>query len=241
MLNITFPENGSKITSQLLFPKEVLQLESGNIHILMGPNGSGKSTLLKSILHPNNSHTNIEFDSQNISHTRPSTRAKVFSFLSSTTGHRPNITVEDFLNISPIKNSYSNTELSSKILSTLGISPLLKSYINELSEGEYKKLFLASCLIQDVPWYLMDEPEEHLDPKCLKDLASLFIQMKNNGKSFLIACHNLYLANMLGDNFIGVRNGKVTFQLRKTDSNLHSSLENLFSCELTPDEKNFIL
>jgi len=122
------------------------------------------------------------------------------------------------------------------MLLELGISYLEYSRIDQLSEGEYKRIHIASGLLQDAKWYLLDEPEEHLDPRALKRLVKIILGMKTEGKSFILACHNLSFASYLADYFIGINAcAEIIFSESRKNVMQSKLLDELFLCEFLYD------
>jgi len=235
MLKLEIPKAGLRLSTKSKFPDESLSFNANAISILVGPNGGGKTTLLRAILAPDEAQVTLLCEEEDLSNASPLKRSKLISYVGTTSGYRPRISVEDFLSFSFYKEGQLGYgEKLNEILSNLGIQHLRYSRIDQLSEGEYKRAHIAGGLLQDAKWYLLDEPEEHLDPVALKNLAKTIRSMKQNGKSFLLACHNLNFANYLADYFIGINlNAEVAFSEDKKTVLEGKLLDKLFLCEFS--------
>ena len=77
-----------------------LEIDKGEIHVIMGPNGGGKSTLAYTLMgHPEYSITNgtVEFEGEVINDMKADERARKGIFLSFSIRRKYPVTVEDFL------------------------------------------------------------------------------------------------------------------------------------------------
>jgi len=111
-----------------------------------------------------------------------------------------------------------------QILDPLKIKKLYNKSIKNLSGGELQKVAVASCLLQKVDLYALDEPSAFLDVEDRIAVAK-FIQkfVRSFGKSAIIIDHDLQLMDLVSDTMIifegesGV-SGKATSPMRKADA-----------------------
>jgi cobalt/nickel transport system ATP-binding protein len=81
----------------------------------------------------------------------------------------------------------------------LNIEKLLDKPPFQLSGGEKKKIALASILILDPEVLILDEPTNNLDPRSQSWLLQILQQLADNGKTLILATHNLDLAPHITD------------------------------------------
>jgi len=111
-----------------------------------------------------------------------------------------------------------------QILEPLKIKKLYNKSIKNLSGGELQKVAVASCLLQKVDLYALDEPSAFLDVEDRIAIAK-FIQkfVRSFGKSAIIIDHDLQLMDLVSDTMVifegqsGV-SGKATSPMRKADA-----------------------
>ena len=111
-----------------------------------------------------------------------------------------------------------------QILEPLKIKKLYNKSIKNLSGGELQKIAVASCLLQKVDLYALDEPSAFLDVEDRIAVAK-FIQkfVRSFGKSAIIIDHDLQLMDLVSDTMVifegrsGVA-GKATSPMRKADA-----------------------
>ena len=158
--------------------------ESG-LWMLVGENGCGKSTLLKlikGILKPTYGFIK-----------RPSNLSLVFQ----NPDHQilmPTCGSELILNI---KGNFSRRVINHKVkhsLESVGLEGFWKRPIHTLSGGQKQRLAIASALISESNFILMDEPTSLLDNlsrKKILDIVKTLIQDKTNPKTVLWITHRL--------------------------------------------------
>ena len=76
-------------------------------------------------------------------------------------------------------------------LERVNMSNFQDRQIGELSGGQKKRVFVARALAQGADILLLDEPFAGLDATTEKSLIALFIGLKENGKTIIIATHDL--------------------------------------------------
>ena len=130
------------------------------------------------------------------------------------------VSVLDKANGSPVEGSMEEEQ----ILDPLKIKKLYNKSIKNLSGGELQKVAVASCLLQKVDLYALDEPSAFLDVEDRIAVAK-FLQkfVRSFGKSAIIIDHDLQLMDLVSDTMVifegesGV-SGKATTPMRKADA-----------------------
>jgi ATP-binding cassette subfamily E protein 1 len=111
-----------------------------------------------------------------------------------------------------------------QILDPLKIKKLYNKSIKNLSGGELQKVAVASCLLQKVDLYALDEPSAFLDVEDRIAVAK-FLQkfVRSFGKSAIVIDHDLQLMDLVSDTMVifegepGVA-GQATLPMPKADS-----------------------
>ena len=171
--------------NEFVLKKCSFALSEPGLWMLVGKNGCGKSTLMKlikGILKPING-----------SIRRPSNLALVFQ----NPDHQilmPTCGSELILNIKGIFNSEMIHKKVNECLFSVGLEDFFKRPIHTLSGGQKQRLAVASALISDSNFILMDEPTALLDQvnrrKILEIVKSL-IKNRNNPLTILWITHRL--------------------------------------------------
>ncbi len=163
---------------------------------IIGQNGSGKTTLL---LHLNgiieNNGDNIKILGLLINKKNINTiRSKVGVVFQDPDDQLFMPTVFDDVAFGPINMNLSDCEVRRRVTASLkqvGMLGFENRFSHHLSFGEKKKISLASVLSMDPEILALDEPTANLDPKSRKDLIKIIRELKANGKTIIIATHDI--------------------------------------------------
>ena len=99
----------------------------------------------------------------------------------------------------------------SELLERFGLSEKAETKTSVLSGGEKQRLAIARALMNDPEILLVDEPTAHLDTALSRELIALFLELKEEGKTFVIASHDpLVLNGDLPDRIVHLRDGTVS-------------------------------
>jgi len=206
------------------------EIIEGEILGLIGPNGSGKTTLLECLT------CLLPIDSGMIYHKNEilnKDRIKEFVFylpdgIKPYKDQRVIGVLEFFTSIYGRKKDNLN-----KVLDILFLDPILYKKIYALSKGYLKRFLIAIALMTYQPVLLLDEPFDGLDFKQVKSVMSILKETSIQGRTLLLAIHQLADAERICDRFLLLDSGKIIGigkieELRKQASLNKGSLEEIF-------------
>lgn len=153
-----------------------LQISQGQIVLVIGPNGSGKSTLLETLLGV------IAPFSGTLQHKA------TLGFLPSDPNVQEGVDGESLFDILDVKNSRWR---SPAITTALGAGHLVPRVLSDVSAGERQRVILSALLQHPADLLGLDEPLTHLDWQYATTLATLIEDQRQQGRSFIITCHDL--------------------------------------------------
>ena len=170
-------------------------LQGPTITGIIGPNGAGKSTLLKGMLGiiPHEGHAFIEdkemkkslkkvaYVEQKI-HIDYNFPIKVKECVS--LGLYPSIPLFHTLKESHWKKVADALEI-------VGLSDYAERQISQLSGGQFQRVLIARCLVQDADYILLDEPFVGIDSVSEEIIMNTLRDLKKAGKTVLIVHHDL--------------------------------------------------
>ncbi|WP_282925760.1 Fe-S cluster assembly ATPase SufC [Helcococcus kunzii] len=199
-----------------------LEINSGEVHVIMGPNGSGKSTLTKVIMdHPDYEMTEgkIEFEGEDITELSTDKRAKLGMFLSFQSPEEvEGISVENFIRTAQVNLTGDKSKLLEfrrtlkKELEDLGFDPsYAQRYLNVgFSGGEKKKNEILQIKMLNPKFIMLDETDSGLDVDATKIVSKEVNSFLNEEKSALIITHHSsILENIMPDKVHIMIDGKI--------------------------------
>lgn len=213
--NLSFRYNKK---SNLVLDNVSLELEKGQIGIVLGKNGSGKSTLFKNILgilKPLSGTVSI--DGENILKMNRRVRATKIAYVPQdiTFG---SLTVYDTILLGRVSrfglvSTDDDKEIVDSIIEEMGLEANAFRNVNELSGGERQKVAIARALAQEPEMLVFDEPTGNLDigneQLILKEAKRL---AKEKGITIIVAIHDINTALSFGDKFFLLKKGTLVNQ-----------------------------
>jgi len=192
-----------------------LNLTKGNILGLLGPNGAGKSTLvniLANIVKRDSGDIYI-FNEKitEISYKYKST----CGFVLEKPVYIEKLSIREYLEFAGKMYRLSDLEINTRIEELIDIFDLVPkrdSWIESCSKGMKKKVSIATSLLHNPQLLILDEPFSDLDLVALGRLKDIIHNLKKNGKSVLIASHNIQELEHVCDEFAMIQEGKILFQ-----------------------------
>lgn len=191
-----------------------LTFEKNKIHGLIGRNGSGKTMLLKCIcgfvipttgtIYVNGMQIGKDLDvpeSVGIIIEAP-------SFLPNYDGY----TNLKFL--AAINNIISKEQIYA-VIEKVGLDPKSKRPVGKYSLGMRQRLGIAQALMEDPDILILDEPMNGLDNQGVADIRKLLLELRNQGKTIILASHGKEDIEILCDTVHELDRGKVINSITK--------------------------
>ncbi|MEX1254264.1 MAG: metal ABC transporter ATP-binding protein [Dehalococcoidia bacterium] len=172
------------------------ELPQGSLVGLAGPNGSGKSTLLKAVLglvRPWRGRIELFGDRIDAVRQRvgyaPQAELVDWDF-PATVGDV--VMMGRYGRIGLLRRPRAaDREAVGRALAQVGLESLAERQIGELSGGQQRRMLIARGLAQEADLLLLDEPMVGLDATTQHALLALFEALRGQGKTLLVATHDL--------------------------------------------------
>ena len=170
-------------------------LSKSKIIGIIGPNGAGKSTLIKAVLNIISSKGIIKIDDKlskdqlgsvayveqkiNIDYNFPIKVRECVSL-----GIYPKIGLFKNLN----KHDWQKVDGALKLV---GLEEFSNRQISELSGGQFQRVLIARCLVQEAKYIFLDEPFVGIDSVSEEIIMNTLKKLRDNGHTILIVHHDL--------------------------------------------------
>lgn len=215
-----------------------LTASQGELIALIGRNGCGKSTLLRSMasLQPI-FDGKIKISGEDINQISPKKRARLISVVLTDQRAEASFNVKELISIGrdPYTGwlgslSQEDDDIISKAIEMTNLTGFEERNIQELSDGERQRVFIARALAQDTPIILLDEPTSHLDlPNRISILLLLQNLARNTNKTIFISTHELETAMQVADKIWLMEKLKGVYVGTPEDMVLKGTFDNVFS------------
>lgn len=216
-----------KIGNKIILEQISFEARAGRVTAFLGPNGAGKSTTLRILLGLDYATSGEATISGNpyASLSRPLLKVGA-SF--DGIGAPPDRSVYRHLKIISISNGISESRID-EVLSLTEMLHKKSALIGTLSLGEGQRLGIATALLGNPNFLILDEPTNGLDPGGIRWFREFIKNQGEIGKTVLLSSHILSEVEAVTDDVVIINKGKIIAQgeLNEITSNL-SSLEEVF-------------
>lgn len=196
-----------------------LEINRGEVVVIIGPSGSGKSTMLRSLNLleiPTAGH--IIFDGEDLTNPKLNINkhrqkmGMVFQHFNLF----PNMTILRNMTIAPmklLKKSQEEAEAKAlELLETVGLRDRADSYPSQLSGGQKQRVAIVRALCMEPEVMLFDEPTSALDPEMVGEVLQVMKQLANKGMTMVIVTHEMGFAKEVATRVIFMDEGKILEQ-----------------------------
>jgi glutamate transport system ATP-binding protein len=196
-----------------------LEVDAGQVVVVLGPSGSGKSTLCRAInrLEPIDSGT-IEVDGQPLpaeGKALAGLRADVGMVFQSFNlfAHR---SILDNVTLGPRKvRCVPRAEAEKRameLLDRVGIADQAGKMPAQLSGGQQQRAAIARALAMDPKVILFDEPTSALDPEMINEVLDVMTALAREGMTMVVVTHEMGFARRAADRVVFMADGQIVEQ-----------------------------
>ena len=179
-----------------------IEVDKGQISVIVGPNGAGKSTAMKAMLGMIALKSgSIILNGKNISSYSPQKRvAAGIAFVPQSMNIFSELTVEENLEMGAFLRSDDIHETISEIYE---LFPAMREKRNqlagELSGGQRQQVAVSRALMTKPEVLMLDEPTAGVSPIVMDEIFDRILQIKNNGVAIVIVEQNAKQALNIAD------------------------------------------
>lgn len=195
-----------------------LNVERGEVIVILGPSGCGKSTLLRCI----NGLEKIQSGEIRLDGELISNRTKDMHLIRQKIGMVfqsydlfPHLTVMRNLLLGPKHAHELNLNMddvkkeAEMWLERVGLSDKKNAYPRQLSGGQKQRVAIVRALCLHPEVMLFDEVTAALDPEMVREVLDVMMGLANDGKTMLIVTHQMQFARAVADKIVFMDDGEI--------------------------------
>lgn len=215
-------ENLKKDFGKLEVLKDIsIDIEVGEVVVLLGPSGSGKSTFLRCLnqLEQATDGT-IILDGNNITdkHTDINKVREEIGMVFQHFNLFPHKTVLENVMLAPIALKRMTKEEAKEkgiqLLKRVGLEAKAEAYPSQLSGGQKQRVAIARALAMNPAIMLFDEPTSALDPEMVGEVLNVMQELVADGMTMIIVTHEIGFAREVADRVVFMDAGYIVEQGR---------------------------
>jgi glutamate transport system ATP-binding protein len=193
-----------------------LEIDRGEVVVVIGPSGSGKSTLCRAI----NRLEPIDKGEITIDGALLPEEGKELARLRADVGmvfqsfnlfaHK---TVLENVSLGPVKvRRKAKAEAESRareLLERVGVASQADKYPAQLSGGQQQRVAIARALAMDPKVMLFDEPTSALDPEMINEVLDVMVGLAKDGMTMVVVTHEMGFARRAANRVVFMDGGRV--------------------------------
>ena len=211
-----------------------VDINEGDVMVVIGPSGSGKSTFLRSLnLLEVPTSGSIVFDGVDITKKKiQNAQGKMVKL--DIDQHRqkmgmvfqhfnlfPHMTIMDNTTLAPLKVKHMPKEQAEKkalaLLDRVGLKDRADAYPIQLSGGQKQRIAIVRALMMEPQVMLFDEPTSALDPEMVGEVLEVMKELAQEGMTMVVVTHEMGFAREVGNRVLFMADGKLLEQGSPSD------------------------
>ena len=190
-----------------------LEVEAGEICVLVGPSGCGKTTALRMVNRTVDlTDGDIAIGGTSVKERSPAELRREIGYVIQQIGLFPHRTIADNIATVPELVGWEKERTTARVdelIQLIGLEPAMRDrYPSQLSGGQQQRVGVARALAVDPPVMLMDEPFGAIDPINRERLQNEFLRLQREiRKTVLFVTHDIDEAIKMGDRIAVMRKG----------------------------------
>ena len=196
-----------------------LEVQKGEVVVLIGPSGSGKSTLCRTI---NRLETidsgEILFEGKPLPQEGKelaALRAEIGMVFQSFNlfAHK---TILDNVTMGPVEVLHRNRKEAEaeamQLLARVGVEAQAHKVPAQLSGGQQQRVAIARSLAMHPKAMLFDEPTSALDPEMINEVLEVMVELAQEGMTMVVVTHEMNFARRVSNRVVFMADGQIVEQ-----------------------------
>ena len=195
---------------------EDMEIDTGEVVVVIGPSGSGKSTFLRCLnLLEKPTAGDIMFHGKSIlrKDMKIDKYREKFGMVFQLFNLFENLSVLDNVTIGPRKvKKVPKAEAERKamdLLKQVGLESKADAYPSQLSGGQKQRVAIARTLAMEPEVILFDEATSALDPEMVGEVLQIMRQLAEQGMTMVVVTHEMGFAREVGDRVVFMDGGYI--------------------------------
>ncbi|MEG0295777.1 MAG: amino acid ABC transporter ATP-binding protein [Clostridium sp.] len=193
-----------------------LEVQKGEVVVVIGPSGCGKSTFLRCLngIEGNNDGI-ITFGEHGIlgKEIKWDAARQRIGMVFQSYELFPHMNVIDNLLLGPIKVQKRNKDevvnQAEELLKRVGLLDKKNAYPRQLSGGQKQRIAIVRALCMNPEVMLFDEVTAALDPEMVREVLDVMLELSETGMTMIIVTHEMNFAREIADRIIFMDNGGI--------------------------------
>ena len=192
-----------------------LQIDKGEVVVIIGPSGSGKSTVLRTMNYleePTSGHVIVDGMDLSDKNKLNAVRTEV-GMVFQNFNLFPHMTVLDNLILAPVNvrktDKKEAQDIAMKLLERVGLADKAQMYPDSLSGGQKQRVAIARAVAMKPKVMLFDEPTSALDPEMVREVLDVMKSLADEGMTMVIVTHEMGFAKEVADRVLFVDGGQI--------------------------------
>lgn len=201
-----------------------MEIDRGEVVVVIGPSGSGKSTFLRCLnLLETPTAGDILFHGQSIlkKEMKVDQYREKFGMVFQLFNLFENLSVLDNVTIGPkvVKNvpKQEAEKRARELLKQVGLESKTDAYPAQLSGGQKQRVAIARTLAMDPEVILFDEATSALDPEMVGEVLQIMRQLAEEGMTMVVVTHEMGFAREVGDRLVFMDDGYIVEEGKPKD------------------------
>ena len=188
------------------------EFRAGQMYAILGDNGAGKTTLLRTL----------------VGLSRPSRGtltvlgATDLRSVTGTIGYmaHPSLLYDELSGLENLRYfaalyGIRDDQRCRAAITAVGLDPALTRRVDQYSQGMRQRLSLARAIVHGPNILLLDEPFSNVDLASAREIVSVLLKMRAEGKTIFIVTHQAALLERVADEFVWMAAGQITKRTRE--------------------------
>lgn len=191
-----------------------LEIQRGEVLVIVGPSGGGKSTLLRCLNALEDIQSGqITFDGKDLTDWDQRELRQQVGMVFQHFNLFPHLTALQNLTLGPRKvlkvSKEQAIEEAKQLLRKVELSDKWDSYPHQLSGGQQQRVAIARALMMSPKMVLFDEVTSALDPELVGEVLKVMAQLSRDGMTMGVVTHEMTFAREAGDVMAFISGGKI--------------------------------